>query len=62
MLRDLLLFVKYPYAAFIIGTMWLGTAALIAIDRDLPVVSMMMINMVASSVIAVLGFSGKKDS
>ncbi len=61
MLRDLLLFVKYPYAAIIIATMWLGTAALIAIDRSLPVVEMVMINMVASCVIAIMGFQGKKD-
>ncbi len=61
MLRDILLFVKYPYAAFIIATMWLGTAALIAIDRSLPVVGMTMINIVASSVIAVIGFMGKKE-
>lgn len=61
MIKDLLLFVKYPYAAVIIATMWLGTAALIAIDRTLPVVSMVMINMIASCVIAVMGFQGKKD-
>ncbi len=61
MLRDLLLFVKYPYAALIIGIMWLGTAALIAIDRTLPVVNMVMINMIASLIIAILGFQGKKE-
>ncbi len=61
MIKDLLLFVKYPYAAVIIATIWLGTAALIAIDRSLPVVSMTMINMIASCIIAVMGFQGKKE-
>lgn len=61
MMRDLLLFVKYPYAALIIATIWLGTAALIAIQRTLPVTQMVMINMVASCIIALVGFQGKKE-
>lgn len=61
MIRDLLLFIKYPYAAGIIGTMWLGTASVVAIDRDLPVVDMIIICMVATVIIALIGFRGKQE-
>ena len=61
MFKDFVLFVKYPYTAGIIATMWLGTAALLAIDNNLPVVAIVAINMVASTVIAVFGFRGQKE-
>ncbi len=61
MMRDLLLFIKYPYTAGIIGTMWLGTAAIAAIDRDLPIVDMVIICMIATVIIALIGFRGKQE-
>lgn len=61
MLKEFLLFIKYPYTAGVIATMWLGSAALLAIDGDLPLVRIVMINMVVTIVIAAFGFRGKKE-
>jgi hypothetical protein len=41
--------------------LWLGSAALIAIDRDLPLVRIVAINMVVTIIIAGFGFRGKKE-
>jgi len=61
MLKDFVLFVKYPYTAGIIATMWLGTAAFIAIDRSLDIVLMVGATMIVSAVIALMGFGGDKE-
>lgn len=61
MFKDVILFVKYPYTAGIIATMWLGTAAILAINRDLNLINIVLINMAASCVIAVLGFRGGQE-
>lgn len=61
MLKDFVLFVKYPYTAGIIATMWLGTAAFIAIDRSLDIVLMVGVTMVASAVVALMGFGGNQE-
>lgn len=61
MLKDFVLFVKYPYTAGIIATMWLGTAAFIAIDRELDIVLTVGTTMVASAIIALMGFGGDKE-
>lgn len=58
MLKDFVLFVKYPYTAGIIATMWLGTAAFIAIDSTMNVVLMVGVTMIASAIVALMGFSG----
>lgn len=61
MLKEFLLFIKYPYTAGVIGIIWLGSAALLAIDSDLPLVRVVIIDMFASIVIAGFGFRGKKE-
>lgn len=61
MLKEFLLFIKYPYTAGVIATMWLGSAALVAIDRDLPLIRIVMVNMIVTIVIAGFGFRGKKE-
>lgn len=61
MLSEFLLFIKYPYTAGTIGVIWLGSAALLAIDRALPIVGIMCINMVVSIVVAAYGFRGKSE-
>ena len=62
MIKDFVLFVKYPYTAGIIATMWLGTAAFIMIDRSLDVVMIVGITMFASAIVALVGFSGGKEA
>lgn len=61
MFKEFMLFIKYPYTAGVIGIIWLGSAALIAIDRDLSLVGIVTINMFASIVIAGFGFRGKNE-
>ena len=41
--------------------MWLGSAALLAIDRELPLVRIVMINMIVTIIVAAFGFRGKKE-
>ena len=60
-MKELLLFVKYPYTAGVIASVWMGTAAFMAIDTSLPIIKMVMIDMIATLVIAILGFRGKKE-
>ena len=61
MLKDFILFIKYPYTAGVIVTIWLGSAALIAINPDLPMIRIVIINMLASVFIAFFGFGGKSE-
>lgn len=61
MFKDVILFVKYPYTAGIIATMWLGTAILLAINRELNVINVIILNLGASCIIALLGFRGGQE-
>jgi len=60
-LKEVILFIKYPYTAGVIGIIWLGSAALLAIDRNLSLVGIVIIDMFASILIAGFGFRGKKE-
>lgn len=61
MLKEFMLFIKYPYTAAIIATIWLGSAALLAMSDGLSVVRVVIINMLASVFIASFGFTGQKE-
>ncbi len=61
MFKDVILFVKYPYTAGVIATMWLGTALILAINSHLNVINVVLINMAASCVVAILGFRGSQE-
>ena len=61
MFKEVILFVKYPYTAGVIATMWLGTAIILGINSQLDVLSVVIINLIASSVVALLGFRGGQD-
>jgi len=61
MLRDLILFIKYPYTAGVIATIWICSAALMAICHDLDGFKVVIINMIVSVLIALIGFGGKED-
>lgn len=54
-------FIKYPYTAGTIATIWLGSAVLLSINHDLPSFRMALINMIGSVIIAAIGFTGKKE-
>lgn len=61
MLKEFLLFIKYPYTAGVIVTIWLGSAALLAINQELPLITIVIINMFASVFIAFIGFGTNKE-
>ncbi len=61
MLKDFILFIKYPYTAGVIATIWLGSAALVAINHDLALTKVVIIDMLASVLIAGFGFRGHQD-
>jgi hypothetical protein len=61
MFKDFILFIKYPYTAGVIVTIWLGSAALLAINSSLPPIRVVLIDLFATIVIALLGFNGKSE-
>ena len=60
MLKELILFIKYPYTAGVIATIWLASALLMALARSLDPVMIMIINTVTTVIIAIIGFGGKE--
>lgn len=62
MLKEFMLFIKYPYTAGVIATIWLGSAILMAINRDLPSIKIVIIDMIVSVIIAGFGFAGKAQT
>lgn len=61
MLRDFILFIKYPYTAGIIATIWLGSAILVGIDESLPFFGIIIINVATSCLLAFFGFGQNKE-
>ena len=61
MLKDIILFIKYPYTAGVIGTIWIGSAILMALNAGLNGVHIVIINMFTSIILAVIGFGGKES-
>ena len=61
MLKDFVLFVKYPYTAGVIAIVWIGSAIMIAIDTSLPVLTIIISNCVVTYLIALVGFRGSKQ-
>lgn len=61
MLKEFILFIKYPYTAGVIATIWLGSAVLMAINHELPIVAMVVIDMAVSVLIAAFGFNGHAE-
>lgn len=60
-MKEFIFFIKYPYTAGVIATIWLGTAALLALNEDLPGIRMVTIDMLVTVVIAAIGFTGKRE-
>jgi hypothetical protein len=56
MFNEILLFVKHPYAAGIIAVQWISSTIMFATDTSLPIVQIVLINMLASFIIAIVGF------
>ncbi len=59
-MNELFLFVKHPYAAGIIAIIWVSSTIMYAIDRELPILTIVTVNMTVSFLIAMIGFRSKK--
>ena len=60
MLKNVIVHVRYPYTAGVIAVVWIGTAILVAIDESAPVVNMLILNVLATTLIASIGFSNPR--
>lgn len=54
--NNLFLYIKHPYTAGTIMVIWLGTLGLYAADKELPIVTLIFINVVVSLLLALIGF------
>lgn len=61
MLKEFFLFIKYPYTAGVIITIWLGSALLLAINHELPVMQIVMVDMFVSVLLAFFGFGTRAE-
>lgn len=56
MFKNILMFVKYPSVAGIIIAIWAGSGILMLYDKQLPILTMVQINLAASFIIGIVGF------
>ena len=61
MFRNILLFVKYPSVAGIIISVWAGSGVLVLQSRQMPIMTVVVINLLTSIVIGVVGFRVDKQ-
>ena len=61
MLKEVLLFIKYPYTAGVIAAVWLASAILMAIEPGIDGMKIVIINTLTTVVIAMIGFGSKED-
>lgn len=61
MLKEFLLIVKYPYTAGIIAVIWLGSAGFLALANDLDLIPIVALDLLATVIIAAIGFNDKKE-
>ena len=52
--------VRYPYTAAVVAIVWLGTATLLAINPELPIQQFVIINSIATIIIAAIGFTSPR--
>ena len=60
MLKDFLLFIKYPYTAGIIAVIWIGSVIMVALADDLDLIQVIIIDLIVTLLVAFIGFSDKK--
>lgn len=60
MFKDLYLYIKHPYTAGTIIVIWLGTLGLYQADQDLPIVTLIFIDVIASLILAFIGFRSSR--
>lgn len=56
MFKDLYLYIKHPYTAGTIIVIWLGTLGLYQADQNLPIVTLVFVDVIVSLILAFIGF------
>jgi hypothetical protein len=51
-----LIFLRYPYATAVLACFWIGSAIMVFIDRQLPILNIIIVNILFSWVISWLSF------
>lgn len=62
MLKEFFLFIKYPYTAGVIATVWIGSAFLVLISRGVSSFRIVLIDLIVTVIIALIGFGGHGDA
>ena len=62
MLKEFLFFIKYPYTAGVIATIWIGSAFLMLISRGVSSFKIVLIDLIVTVIIALIGFGGHSDA
>ena len=60
--KEFLFFIKYPYTAGTIATVWIGSALLLVISREVSAFNIVLINVITTVIIAAIGFTGHGDA
>lgn len=54
-----LIFLRYPYSTMVVACIWVGSAAMIFIDQQLPVLAIIVIDIVSGWVITWLSYRSR---
>ncbi|MEI8068125.1 MAG: hypothetical protein WCG91_04250 [Candidatus Shapirobacteria bacterium] len=51
-----IMFLKYPYSTAVLACLWLGSTIMLFIDRTLPILTIIIINIIITWIISWLSF------
>jgi len=51
-----IIFLKYPYSTIVLACIWIGSAIMVYIDNNLPVVEIVIIDIIAGWIITWLSY------
>ncbi|MDD4937586.1 MAG: hypothetical protein PHX34_00990 [Candidatus Shapirobacteria bacterium] len=51
-----LMFLKYPYSTAVLACFWIGSAIMLFIDKDLPILPIIITDIISSWIISWLSF------
>lgn len=60
--KEFLFFIKYPYTAGVIATVWIGSAFLLLISSGVDAFKVVMVNVFTTVIIALIGFGGRGNA
>ena len=54
--QSFIMFLKYPYSMAVMACIWIGSAVMVFINQDLPILFILIINVIASWIVAWISF------